>query len=746
MALWIIHDFSYEKSFKDADKIYRIIEVAKQNGVIEKHANTYLPLAQELRNNFPIFENTTFIKYESPRALSYEETNLECKPGYVDKYFFDVFDFEFIEGNPTLFSTKQNGIILTEDIAYKLFGKEKALGKTLTNTLYSFKYIYEIVGVIKMPKNTHFSFDIILDIDEIMMWISELGWKKPESFCTYVKLKENVAISENQQKEMSSFLSKYKETTSKLWFQPITDIHLFQDFNYYHDKHLGNIKIVLLNSLLALLLLAISIFNFVNLNLSRSTNRFKEIAIRKVTGGTRIHLMIQFFSETIILSIIAVYLGAIFAELFRPVFSNIINISITIPYNFKMILYFLIAGIIMGLFSGSYSAIILSRLSPKAIFSQNNPKSFNSKLIKILTIVQFAVTSCILIIGFFIQNQLNYIKNKDLGIDKENIIILKTGLWYDIQAFDQELMKNPNIISATGVMNSPVDFYWKNKDVRWEGMNTNEPVTMTEVFVDEGFWKTYGIELIEGDFYNTDFEAFWNSDKLPALVNESAYKIIGKKDIIGTRIDNLEIVGVVKDFHFKSLYEPISPLIISYNPEAIFEVNIRIKPDNTEQTLAYIKDIYLKHRPERVFEYSFFDDLIDQKYQNEKRLSQIILWFLVFSLIIALSGIIGMVVFTTTKRTKEIAIRKVNGARLHNILILFGKEYFVNLIIAFIIGSIIAAKINSKWINNFAYHIDQGFLTYLIPFLVLFTITLITITIILNKATRKNPTESLRYE
>ena len=749
IILWVISEFSYEKSFNDADRIYRVVEVAKQNDMIEKRANTYLQLADELKKTFPFINDAGFVKYESPRILHYNENKIEAKSGYIDDTFLDVVDFEFVEGSPKVFYSKSNAIILTDKVARKLFGNEKALGKVLVNKFYSQNNLYEVAGVIKMPDYTHFSFEIILNFNEIKGWYVGREWKS-ESFTNYIKIRENTNITKAQQLELSNFLSNYVNTNSKLWFQPILDIHLHQDFEYRYDNNLGNNKIILLNILLVLLLLAIAVFNFINLNLSRSTNRYKEIAIRKIVGASRKRLIFQFFSETILQSVIAVYVGVIFAELLRPVFNNILNISIEIPYQPTMFLILMVSGIVLGLISGSYPAMFLSKLSPVLIFSQKSPKSFNSKLIKVLSVCQFTITTAVFIIGIFIFKQLNYIQNADLGIEKENILIMETGLWYGSEAFIHELENNQGVISATSVTNSPDDFFWQNKNVTWDGKETEGNVIMNKVWVDDGFWDTYKVKLLEGELYTTNFEAYWNGEPpYKIVINETAKRIIGKENVIGTIIrDGWDyiVVGVVKDFHFKSLHKAITPLIMTYSPEAIQEIDIRIKPENRKETIDFIKETYLKHRPERVFNYKYFDDMLAQKYQNEKRLSRIISWFLLFALIIALSGIIGMVVYSIAKRSKEIAIRKVNGASFSNILILLGKEYLVNLIAAFVLSSIIVSYIISNWLNNFAYHIGFNISNYIIPFLVMIVLSLLAIIILLNILVRKNPVESLRYE
>ena len=253
ISLWVLHDFSFEKYFKDSDRIYRLVEVSKQNDILVKKANTYMPLAKELKNAFPIFENTTFIKYDSERALKYNDKNIECKPGYIYKSFFDIFNFKFIEGNPENIYVKNNGIILTENIANKIFGDEKALGKTITNEFANSVSIYEVVGVIVVPENTHFSFEVLLNVNLLQGYFSGngFGWNKAENYCTYVKCKENISISTDQQRKIASFLGNFKETNSKLLFQPIRDIHLFQDFDFRFDVNIGNIRLVLINIVLA---------------------------------------------------------------------------------------------------------------------------------------------------------------------------------------------------------------------------------------------------------------------------------------------------------------------------------------------------------------------------------------------------------------------------------------------------------------------------------------------------------------
>jgi putative ABC transport system permease protein len=753
LFIWIQNEFSYEKDFSDSHRIFRVVEIAEQNSEIVKNAQTYMPLADALNNSFPFIENSAFIKYEVVYALQYESKKLECQPGYIDNSFFKIFDFKFIEGNSENLINQPDGVVITKKIAKKLFGEEKALGKELIHNWYSNKYPFIVVGVIDQPANTHLGFDILFSINnsyhnQIKKHFGE-NWRNAEHINTYIKVKNHYVIKADEKLELANFLKNFKNTTSRLWFQPILDIHLRQDFNYYYDKNLGSIKIVQLYALLAILLLVISVFNFINLNMARITNRFKEIAIRKINGGSQRSIAIQFFIEMILQSVLAVYVALIFTEIARPIFNNIIGYHLYIPYSISFFVYLLILGILLGILSGIYPSIFLSRLSPMSIFAQRNPKSVNQIIIRILTIFQFMAAAAMLIIGTVISQQLKYIENKDLGIEKENILTLKTGLWYDAKVFQQEIIQNPKVLGSTAITNNPVDFSITNKEVKWEGMQ--EGVAMTQVFVDAGFLDTYKPKIVQGEFLYSDFNKYWEKDtaaiSIPTVINERAKKIIGKDDPIGTRLNkDYVVIGVVKDFHFQSLHNAIMPIMMSYNPEAIFEIDIRMSPENKQETIKYLKETYLKHRPDRTFEYHFFDDLLDQSYQDEKKLSQIVFVFIIFCMIISTLGVVGLSVLETVKKTKEIAIRKVNGATATEIVFLIGRKHIINIIIAFVCGGIIAMYFINQWLLNFAYKVQLGFLSFAIPFFVLGFISLITVYIVVSKASRANPVESLRYE
>ncbi|HDY67152.1 MAG TPA: FtsX-like permease family protein [Candidatus Scalindua sp.] len=493
------------------------------------------------------------------------------------------------------------------------------------------------------------------------------------------------------------------------------------------------------------------------LTTARATYRAKEVAVKKVFGSGRRQLIIQYTSEAILQTFIALILGLILIQVLLPWFNVVTNKEIIVNLELWVIISAIFFSLIVGIISGLYPALYLTAFSPLLVFKSGTQSGSKAGFIKILVTFQFIISIGLIICTGYIHKQLHYIRNKDLGINKENVLIIQTSLWYDVDRYKQEILNNPNVISASASMSSPADFYWTTDDVTWEGKQTSDMTAMSEVFVDEDFAETYGLKVIKGDFISTESEDYWLTGEdsvkykslfsFPAVINETAWKMMGFDDPIGKRFnDNNIIVGVVKDFHFKPLQEKVMPLIIKYNPEAIFCLNIRIRPENMSQTIAYIKEIYEKHRPERGFSYSFFEDELANKYMTEQRQGKIFLYFTLLSILISSLGVFGLAVFSAARRTREIGIRKVFGGSLSRILILLIKDFSKWILVAFCLVSPLAWYTIQQWAQTFAYRTEISWWIFVLSGLLVYLIAILTVIWVSFRVADRNPVETLRNE
>jgi putative ABC transport system permease protein len=415
---------------------------------------------------------------------------------------------------------------------------------------------------------------------------------------------------------------------------------------------------------------------------------------------------------------------------------------------------------LVGILSGIYPSLYLSSFNPIGIFRGGSVSGSRSNFIRVLVTVQFSIAIFFIISTLIFIKQLNFIHNKDLGIDEKNMVVIPTGLWYGNKQFKEELLQNPQILSVSASVTAPVDFAWRQSiPLNYQGRTDTLQAGL--FWADEDFAKTYGLEIVKGQFLQMDNSAYWaeleKSGKLrkdgvdytvsiPMVINETAEKMLGFDDPIGQRLGNNVIVGVVKDFHYRPLHYPIGPLMITNNPETIQTMNVRITPGNTSETLDYIRKIYKKHRDDREFSYRFFDDLLEEKYSAETRLRNITIAFAILAIAISVLGILGMAIFSIDRRTKEIGIRKVAVAKNSEILFLLNMEFMKWVYVAFIIASPIAWYIMNNWLENFVYKTVLSWWIFAVAGLISTCIAFITVNWQSWRAATRNPVEALRYE
>ena len=758
--LWVFNELSYEKFHPDYQRIYRVLTLAKQGNEVVKSASAYYPLASTLENDYPQIENATYISFnseDSPLQISDDSEKMDGRGCWLNNHFFNVFEgFAFKEGTPETALSNPSGIILNAEFAHKLFGEKPALGKSIIINKY-FKEEFVVSAVIEFPSQSHISFDYAISEKNIQVATFRKSWSKSSYVHVYFKLKKGVETDGEFLTRITDQISRYTSFTDKLMFQPIADIHLYCDYDTSLDKNIGSYIYVWIFSGLALLIVLMASLNFSVLSVARASERLTEIGVKKVNGASQVQIAGQFLNESLLQTFFSMVLAILLVWIVLPLFNHLSGQQLHLHLSFKLLFNLVILTFFVGLTAGTYPGWYLSSLTPAGIIKDKSPVGSGARMVKLLPFVQFVIAIFFVVTTTVFIKQMNYIRSKDLGFDDKNIVVVPTGLWYNNQAFKDELLKNPNILSVSTSVYAPIDFMWKTS-IPFMRANGSDSLQASMFWADEDFAKTYNLEVVKGRFLQMNYDDYWKELKrkgkmddktrisLPAVINETAEKKLGYDDPIGQRLGDFVIVGVVKDFHYRPLRYPIEPLILTNDPQNIMSANIRISPKNKMATLKYIGDTYRKYRDNRTFSYQFFDDLLQDKYRSEIRLRNLTFLFTTLAIIIAMLGILGMSVFSTIKRTKEIGIRKVNGATLPEILVLLNKDFLKWIAIAFLVATPAAWYATNRWLGNFAYKTNLSWWIFALAGILALGMAIFTVSFQSWKAATRNPVESLRYD
>jgi ABC-type antimicrobial peptide transport system permease subunit len=746
ILLWVHDEWSYDRHFKNANDLYRVIENENPAG---GDGSLMVPtpgaLSHALKEEYPeIIRSTRYIP-GIPLTLKKGDEFIEETVAIVDKDFLKMFNIEFVEGDINNALNDPHNIVLTEETAKKYFGDENAIGKTIPSRGYDVK----VTGVVKSLHNSHIKFNFLVPID----WLTELGghindWN--ERFHTYVELQKGTDSKIIDEKIQGFLTTHVKGSQSEIFLQNIKKIHLFSSGKYTYDlSGHGDITYVRIMGLIALFILLIACINFMNLSTAQSAKRAKEIGIRKVAGANKGKLIIQFLSESLLIVFVAQIISMILVELLLPAFNNLTGKHLAVDYQ-SVGLYIGLISIVLfcGLLAGSYPALYLSSLKPlnimKGILGKNPG---NTQLRRGLVIFQFSLSILLIICTLMVGKQLKYMQNKNLGYNKNNIgyFMFPTRPGDPrLESLKKELSNNPDIVGVTKGYNL-VNIEGTVNGFNWTGKKQGSDIPFYILSGDIDYAKTFQLEIKEGRFFSPEF----STDSSAVVINEKAAEIMGFKDPIGEKLttpwgSELNIIGVVKDFHFKSLHYQIEPLIIQIGASNNFFV--RMKPGNIASTVESVNRTFKSFNPGLPIDFHFLDNDFDNLYKIEQRIGKMLFYFSFISIIISCVGLIGLSSFMTERRTKEIGIRKANGAKSIEIFSLLSKEYFVLVIISFLIASPVAWYTMNKWLQNFAYRINIGWWVFALTGIIVMVITILTVGFQSFKAAGKKPVEVLRYE
>jgi len=763
ITFYVNNELSYDRFHEKGDLIYRIgYKTKAPSGEILKMPITEYRLKDAFESYFNQIDEFVRIGMPGSFYIEYEDKKFyQEKVSLVDENFFDVFTYKWIAGDKETALDKPFTGVITESVAKKFFGNTSPLGKRIRIYHETGEAEMTITGVIEeMPENAHFHISILGSMKTGKYIYNEMAlnnWGETTQF-SYILLPEEVSI-ESLKKLSKDFLKETRDLTDDdLLFQPLFDIHLKSNTRFEIETN-GNLRNVIIFSIIALFILLIATINYMNLATARSTKRAMEVGIRKILGAKRKNLIFQFIGEAIIISFIAIWLSVALADLLLPKFNQLAGKEITINWmnNLWAILLTFIVSIIIGIISGSYPAFVLSSFKPLKVLKEKIKfSSSNSFLRKILVVLQFTISITLIICTLVVFIQWRYMHNKPLGIDPSNIVMIRNPGVEQYELFKQELLKNPAIISVTGSNKRPTHNLNSNLPYKAENVNSKDK-SIKIITVDYDFFETLGIEIIQGRSFSKSISSDEHSS---FIINETAMKEFGWKNAVGKSFETMtidssgnnwlprrgQIVGVVKDFHFESVHNKIPPIAFFIDHNWRDWISIKISSANTSKTINHIKKVWNTMDTERYFNPVFYDESIDALYRSEKRFFLLFIIFSVLAISIACLGIFGLASFTAEQRTKEIGIRKVMGASVSTIISLINKEFIKLVILSNIISWPIAWYFMRNWLNNYTYRIDLTIWPFIISGLIAISIALLSVSYQAYKASRTNPVNALRYE
>ena len=743
--LWVKDEIGYDRFHDKADQLFRI-NTRNHEDPDFIWTTSPTPLAPLLKEEFP--EVISFTRYWSFGAMvKYEEKHFfEDEIKLVDPDFFEMFSFPFVIGEKETALPDLDAIVLTESTARKYFGDEDPVGKML-NIL---NYIdLTVTAVIKdPPKNSHMRFTMLIHMDHVPEYRRN-SWAS--DYPSYIMIHDKFTEEEVNQKIEGIFRTIDPENTNYPVLQNVTEIYLNE------NGVPGKLIHVYTFSIIAILVLIIACINYMNLSTARFAKRAREVGLRKIVGASRLQLIKQFIGESTFFSFIALFIAWVLVELFRPVFSTLAGKDIEIEYlDPVLILSIFIILIFTGLLSGSYPALILSSFKPVHFLKgEKNQHPGNLTLRNILVIFQFFISVVLIICTTVIYKQLWYIQNKDLGLNKENILVLPfTEIM--VPKFDDiknDLLQNPNIYYVSGVSNLPTNVI-AHVGLDWKGNKNDEGIGIDYMMVDYDLIELMEMEMLYGRSFS---EEFAGDDSIAYIINETAYKRMRIENPIGhpvefqhpyfpERFSRGKIIGVVKDFHHRPLREFIIPLAMRMYRPWYNHLVIKINPEDTQNTISYIQATARKFAPEYPFVYSFYKDDINVLYSPERKIGDIVKYFAILSIFISCLGLFGLASFTAEQYTKQIGIRKVNGASVTSIIFFLVRDFAKWVGIALIFGCPVAWIIIKRILANYAYKTEILWWIFLVAALLVSFIGLLTVIVRAVNAATRNPAESLRYE
>lgn len=760
ILLFVLNEFSFDTFHQDADRIFRVTEAVKdkEGNLVENSAAVSWSVGPTLAGDFPdatvtrmyqAWQKDPLVVHRESEKSFYEEQLF-----FVDTTFFDMFSFPLVAGNPETAIKEPQSVVLSHSAARKFFGSEDPVGQTLwlENSL-----PLTVTGVAKdAPANSHFHFDFLIPLLNIQDIFDATGnnWQFQGWYWnpvhTYIKLPERYSeeqfrgtLPEFKEKHMPEHLQPMIDFD----IQPLSDIHFTTNLYQELEPHRSRSS-VYIAACIAVFILLIAGINFINLSTSMAVQRSREVALRKVLGSSRKSLILQFFGESVLLSVMSLVIAAGLAALtlgwFESVIGSSLNIGALITFEFIL----LVAGmsVLFGIFAGFYPAILLSGFQPASVLKSGKASAVSggSWFRKALVVFQFSISIILLISAFVVFHQHEFLSSRSLGMKTEEIVMIPirgTTIKDDPEAFKEQIKQVPGVISASAVS----DIVGEDVPVRPFGLEGyDEMQNLPGLFTDHDFVETFGVELKEG----RDFDVSNAADSTSFLVNEKMLEVLRDNEWEGRNVGWSRranpIIGMVEDFNFMSLRTEVRPLLIGFADGFLAYMAVRVKGNNVYGSITDMENTWQQFEPEKPFMPFFLDERLDQLYQSEQKAGTMIGYFSGLAIFIAFLGLVGLVTYTTNTRVKEIGIRKVLGATAPNIVALLSRNFLLLVLIANAIAWPVAYELMSGWLEDFTYRIDMPWWLFALAGVISLTIALLTTGIQSYLAAQTNPTDTIR--
>ena len=779
ITLFVLDELSYDRYHEHADRIHRVHTSFRMGGQGGEYPLAPAPLAHTIRETYPKIESAARLRTERNITIyrageAYHEDNVT----FADSSLLNVFTLPLLHGDPTTALTQPNVMVISVASARKYFGKNWEASPPLGETLLvgRQKEPYQITGIFdQVPPNSHFHFDVFLSMASLNESRND-AWVSNTNYYTYLLLREGTdalslqdKINETFQTYVAPQIEQYANTSYEeflragnrfdVMLQPLTDIHLYSDLDIELEAN-GDIRYVYIFSLIALFLLLIACVNFVNLSTARSAGRAKEVGIRKTLGSARQQLIVQFLVEAILVSFLALLLAVLIAELALPFFNELAGKQLVVHYfqSWYFLPLLIVLVVIIGGLAGGYPAFFLSAFRPASVLKGRLSSGMSGGWLRNgLVVLQFGISIVLITSTVVIYQQLNHIHSKKIGYDKEHVVVVHNAysLGKQAEAFKQEALRQPGVTAATltGYLPANSFSFTNNSIFPDKNPSSDHTTTLPWFFVDHDYVPTMGMKMVSGRNFSRDFA----TDSVALIINQTAARyFFDDENPVGKELSTFKggpndgfntytVVGVVADFHYSTLREKIKPMVMALGNHR-GALSLRVQPEQVATTLATLKEEWGRFVPDSPFEYSFLDERYDDMYQSEQKLGTIFVVFCSLAIFIACLGLFGLSAYTAEQRTKEIGVRKVLGASVGSLVLMFSRDFTKLVLIALLVAVPVAYWLMNRWLDDFAYRITLGIGTFVIAGGLALVIAWFTIGFQSVRAAVANPVDSLRSE
>jgi putative ABC transport system permease protein len=753
ILVYIGYEKSYDRFNENADRIYRVYSTFTMSGANQEWITAPTPLASFLKNKFtPISSTVRIAKLPKGLISSDEKSFFEEKIILADSSIFEVFTFPLISGDPSTAFAQPNSVVLTETTAKKYFGNADPIGKILR---YNREVSMTVTGILKdIPGNSHLQFDMILPMSAAKTFLGSDFLINPMNTSAYIYLLINKNSDiKSLDKSISESAMEYRggDFGDNLAYhlQPLTSIHLYSAMGGEFSQN-NDIRSIYILATIAFLILVIACINYINLSYSILSIRSAELGMRKIMGATKIRLILLFISDIIMLLVIATFISILIFHDLLPWFGNLLGVDLNNIKAINLIPAIAFLALIITTVTTIASAVISSRINPMDTLRKTfSHKRINSGTQGLLVLFQFGISVILIFSSVTVYRQMHFIRDLNLGFKKEQLMIIPLNdkkIQTKLASFKQEILSNPNILSASATSDLPGEMKWV-ASVTYDGVNDKDGATMAYLEIDKDFALTYGVKLKEG--YMPDDTACHYSGT-HYLINGSAVKKLGWKNPVGQKFSSNGkdgfITGVIDDFHFKTLHKEIEPLFLYLREGESNYLALKLNQADMAGTVRSINKTWNNTVPNSPFEYFFYDTYYQNLYKKEALFGKIIFIFSVVAIFIACMGLFSLTAFYTGKRTKEVGLRKVSGAVVSEIIILLNREFIIWVIFSFLFALPVAWYAMHRWLQGFAYKTELSWWIFAISVAIVLGIALITVSWQSWRAATRNPVEALRYE